>query len=40
MSNPNPEPDVPEVPAEPEDANADELVGDYVDDPMVSEEDK
>lgn len=40
MSNPFEEDFVPEVPAEPEDLNPDELVGEEVDDPTVAEEDK
>lgn len=43
MSNPSEEtdfPDVPEVPAEPEDENPDELVGEEVDDPTIAEEEK
>lgn len=42
MSNPNEErDDLPEVTAVHDDAdNPDEAVGDYVDDPMVAEEDK
>lgn len=35
MSNPNEEPDLPEVLAEPEDeGNPDDLAGEYVDDPL------
>lgn len=40
MSNPAEESDVPEVEAEPEDINADELVGEEVDDPTVAGEDE
>lgn len=41
MANPNPDPALPEIPAEPEDEGSpDDLAGDYVDDPLQSEEDK
>jgi hypothetical protein len=41
MSNPTEEPDIPEVIAVPEGAeDPDEAVGDFVDDPMIAEEDK
>lgn len=40
MSNPQEETEIPEVPAEPEDSHADELVGEEVDDPTIAEEDK
>lgn len=41
MSNPAEEPDVPEVPAEPEgEEDIENLIGEEVDDPMVAEEDK